>query len=471
MAESAADFVGRSCNGYVKSFNPNSGWGFVKSDLFIEDIFVSFKTSPALQDDLRQFGRLEGQTCTFMVGPSKTNADAFEATGTTLGVALEPPAARAAQWPPVSAKGGGKKGWMGGAGTGGLGGIHSSRPPPEIPRWPQEDFRGTGKGAWKGGGKAGEWGPAHVGTRCSGIFKSFNIDKGWGFLITDSISSDVFVSFKTAPELAEVASYVGDFAGQPATFVLSESASRAGEFEAHEVYLDIPYKGGGLAKGGWKGDWSGSWKGGESVSWKGGGKGGGKVAGGGASTHLGSRCSGIFKSFNAGKGWGFLITPSVSSDIFVSFNTAPELALVASQLGDLTGRSASFVLGDSSSHAGQLQAQEVYLDDDHYSGGHASPGGEWSRGSFKSFNATKGWGFLVSPDIDGDIFVSYKTAPELRDIAYYYGSLDGHPASFLVQESKSNSGAFEATSISMTSGKGVGYGMSSGKGKTRYSPY
>merc|ERR1711879_44521 len=55
---------------------------------------------------------------------------------------------------------------------------------------------GAQKG-WKGGRSAA----AYVGTRVDGYFKSFNVEKGWGFLKSEHFEDDLFVSYKLAPTI------------------------------------------------------------------------------------------------------------------------------------------------------------------------------------------------------------------------------------------------------------------------------
>merc|ERR1712232_1451824 len=97
------------------------------------------------------------------------------------------------------------------------------------------------------------------------------------------------------------------------------------------------------------------------------------------------------------------------------------------------------------------------------SGGAAAYLGTWCEGSFKSFNATKGWGFLNSPNFGEDVFISFNTAPELRTLFGENPSkLDGTPVTFLLAESGKNPGTFEAQNVSLGGGKG-GAARSAGK--------
>eukprot|EP00931_Biecheleriopsis_adriatica_P092490 TRINITY_DN662_c0_g1_i1.p1 TRINITY_DN662_c0_g1~~TRINITY_DN662_c0_g1_i1.p1 ORF type:complete len:317 (+),score=45.09 TRINITY_DN662_c0_g1_i1:48-998(+) len=310
-----------------------------------------------------------------------------------------------------------------------------------------------------------------VGRRCSGFFKTFNLTNGWGFLKCPKFSEDVFVSYKTSPALTDIIQELANFGpieGQACSFTVQQSKSNSEKYEAIEVGVSL-FGSKGQSKGNFGPAAKGQGKKGNigptsavhlaPLPGKGLAKGKGKRA---AGAYVGQRCRGFIKSFNATKGWGFINSGSFPEDVFVSFKTSPELADLATQV-QFAGEPVSFLLANSASNPGQYEAREVMLDNVVYED--APPEGQVCRGHVKSFNATKGWGFLRCPDVGADIFVSYKTAPELVDIVAQ-GPLDGKAVSFTLCPSKSTPGAFEATSLTVLGNRPGG-----GKGKSRSQPY
>eukprot|EP00930_Biecheleria_cincta_P085537 TRINITY_DN74919_c0_g1_i1.p1 TRINITY_DN74919_c0_g1~~TRINITY_DN74919_c0_g1_i1.p1 ORF type:complete len:539 (-),score=102.19 TRINITY_DN74919_c0_g1_i1:216-1796(-) len=410
---SAASLVGEVCSGHFKSFNLAKRWGFINCDNFPDDVFVSFNTSPELADVAEHLGDLAGTPVTFLLSGSASNPGQYEARNVKLN--------------------------------------NLTYNQPRLPAATSHGKANTGQGG-KGKGKRSP--VSLVGRRCSGHFKSFHVANRWGFISCDAFPDDVFVSFKTAPELASVAEQLGDLAGQPVTFTLSNSASNPGQYEARDVVVT------NISHASCSNNMVGKYH--ASVESGRGGK-GTRASRPGAL--VGKRCSGQFKSFNMAKRWGFIRCNGLADDVFVSLNTAPELADVAEMLGDFAGLSVTFLLTSSASNPGQHEAREIMFDDVVYE---ESDGSEQQlyEGTFKSFNATNGWGFLSCPEIDGDVFVSYKTAPELRDIFGQVGQLQGQAASFCVQESKSTPGSYEATAVTLT-----GSSKGNNNGRFRSKPY
>merc|ERR1712232_1370010 len=111
----------------------------------------------------------------------------------------------------------------------------------------------------------------------------------------------------------------------------------------------------------------------------------------------------------------------------------------------------------------------------------AAHGGVPCEGWFKSFSAKDGYSFLQCPDLQGDIFVSFKIAPELRTLLEQVGDLKAQAATFVAHDSLTNPGQYEGRDVALlgyavdlssvagnAKGKGgAGASASSGYGKTR----
>lgn len=280
----------------------------------------------------------------------------------------------------------------------------------------------------------------YVGNWCEGHIKSFNATKGYGFIQCDIFPDDVFVSFKTAPQLRDRATYLVELTGQPVQFLLAASKSDSEKYEARDVELV---------------DESGA-----------------------DGPQAEQRIKGNVKSFSVQQGWGFLTCTQIPDDIFVNFKLAPGLRHASEVLGELRGKPVSFVLQESVSKPGSYEAKDVKVlyDDPSVARGAKGmnkgmatwkgmgkskdmvmgkgkakgygPMGQWCQGWFKSFSTESGWGFLTCAGFPEDIFVSYKTAPNLRACAAELGgALKGHPAQLLLQESQSKPGSYEAGDV------------------------
>merc|ERR1712216_636409 len=130
---------------------------------------------------------------------------------------------------------------------------------------------------------------------------------------------------------------------------------------------------------------------------------------------------------------GFITCPDFDEDVFVSFKTAPRLREALQQLGALKDVSCSFTVQESEQKPGTYEAREVSVDIPEVSV--ADLVGTWCAGTFKSFGLQKGWGFLKSTRFEEDVFVSFKTAPEVRDLCMQLGEwLTQTPVMFLLGE-------------------------------------
>mmetsp|Transcript_7729 Transcript_7729/g.17133 ORF Transcript_7729/g.17133 Transcript_7729/m.17133 type:complete len:247 (+) Transcript_7729:1-741(+) len=191
---------------------------------------------------------------------------------------------------------------------------------------------GGGKGCCKGKGKSGKSPQymaalSYVNNWCSGTIKSFNSGNGWGFINCGEIGTDVFVSFKTAPDLRQLLQEYSVLEGLPVKFLLAESQTSYGQFEAKGIAALTS----------------------ESYS---------DTAAPGAHAN---RCEGIFKYFDKASGYGELHCPAIDGDIFVSYETSPGLMQLVEVFGPLEGRQASFVVQPSQSNPATYEASQVEL--------------------------------------------------------------------------------------------------------------
>lgn len=470
---STDELVGSTCTGHFKSFHVDNGWGFITSPDFTEDIFVSYKTAPELREAIKQLGALKDVSCSFTLMESEAKPGQFEAQGVSV----------------------------------------------DIPEVSAADL-------------IGEW--------CPGTVKSFAEATGWGFLKCARFEEDVFVSFKTAPELRDICMRLGgSLKDTPVTFLLGVKNDK---YEAQGVRLASAgktFKGspppssaygygapgavfGGCGKGAYGGKFASGGKGAQPTRsvqrhfapvtnafqapkafMPKGGKCGRKSFSG-AAAYLGQLCHGAFKSFSAKSGWGFLNSSSFSEDVFVSFATAPELRdLFGENPSNLEGYPVAFLLAESQKNPGTFEARNVTPAG--HKGGKGGKGGaarsagnyytqsqpqhrQYTQsqpqrrqhsdvglpcdGWFKSFSAKDGYGFLQCAEIEGDVFVSFKTAPECRTLLEQVGDLKGQGATFVAHESLSNPGQYEGRDVALSDFAGNGEGgagayMSAGHGKTR----
>lgn len=74
--------------------------------------------------------------------------------------------------------------------------------------------------------------------RFEGTVKWFNVAKGFGFIISDSINDDVFVHYQNAPKCKKVGTR-RLLEGQVVSFELAVNASKG--YEALEVNIEQPF--------------------------------------------------------------------------------------------------------------------------------------------------------------------------------------------------------------------------------------
>jgi len=445
---SVADFVGQQCLGSVKGFSNSGGYGFLSGDDFPEDVFVNFKLAPTLRDAEQLGVSIKGSRISFVPQENPAKPGSYEATN----VALD-----------------------------------DGMPLPEE----SEDL-GSGAASY-----LGRWVHGHI--------KSFNVQKGWGFLTSRSFEEDVFVNFKLAPNL-QAAAHGASLSGQLVTFLLQDGKT-PGSYEAGAVRLKGACVGKGkpavaIARPSAVANWSkptaynphsyGKGKGFAQTGYVNyGGKGSQKGCKGGksAAAFVGRRVAGHIKSFNVEKGWGFLRCDHFEDDLFVSYKLAPNIP----RKGPFEGVAASFVVSPGQK-PGSFEATDVHLEYDSFNYGAWGPmkgasygpaKGAWKsaaagrgpygqkgkgcsqkgkgcsgmkttvaeegmgfiglsvEGHIKSFSLQSAWGFASSDSFSDDCFFSVRTNPHLDHASIVKGAR----IQFTVQASKSREGALEAIDI------------------------
>jgi len=342
-----------------------------------------------------------------------------------------------------------------------------------------------------------------VGQRIKGTVKSFSSQKRWGFVSCTMFPNDIFLSFNTCPELQDKVAWMGDnFIGKDVILTLEESKSNPGSYEAQKVIVQ------GMTTA-------------PAVATKGiqfAGKGGKAARPKSAAASVGRMCSGFIKSFAQKNGWGFLSCDSFPDDVFVSFNTCPEMQAICAMYGgaNLSNVRVNFMLAASTSTPGRYEAQNVSHGGNGFAAA-ATIAQAWStprsaprstpaaivvsrqsavvrpvsaplagrpnvvartrstsnsalvgrllKGAIKSFAVKNGWGFIECAEVNADIFVSYKTSPSLEAALAGHGSdsLAGTAVSFVLQDNRSKPGQYEASNVEVdrSSYGPVGKGKSS----------
>jgi len=356
----ASSYVGQWVRGYFKSFNLQKGWGFLSSTSFPDDVFVNYKLAPNIRDAAQVAG-LQGQPATFLLKQGKTQGS-YEAGAVQLlgGAAGKGGPIR----PIVPTSSYGKSGYgkssygtmMGGYGK--MGGM-------------QQGYAMYGGKGMQKGGKGGS-ATAYEGSRVHGYFKSFNLEKGWGFLKSFYFDDDLFVSYKLAPNIQ----HRGPLQDVAASFVVSRG-QKPGSFEATDVQLEgDAYNSGWSPKGdsGWSskgggygpakgkygsayGDWGGA---GASPYGPRGGKGRGGVKTEAAEegmAFVGTTVEGSIKSFSSQNSWGFVTADAFSDDCFFSLRTNPHLEATSV----VKGRRVQFTVQASQKRSGTLEASDILI--------------------------------------------------------------------------------------------------------------
>lgn len=227
----------------------------------------------------------------------------------------------------------------------------------------------AGKGG-KGGGSASQY----VGQRLHGSFKSFNVEKGWGFLRCPRFADDIFVSYKLAPQLQGM----GPLEGVAASFVVNPSKSNSGSFEAQDVNVEMgggyapmgggyaPMGGGysskgaasyGAVKGGSSHAAAGPYGGMKGCQGKGSPFSGAKTGQSSSegTSFIGQVVEGVIKSFSPKDSWGFVNSDAFVDDCFFAMRTNPHL----DSASVVPGTRVSFTVQASQKRVGALEAIDI----------------------------------------------------------------------------------------------------------------
>lgn len=386
---SPASLVGQWLRGRVKSFAAQNGWGFLTCSHFSEDVFVSYRLAP----NLREVNVQKDMTVEFLLQESATKPGTYEASGVRLAAGVAAPLAADMAM------------WQGAMANRFMQPMHMMQPMRQMNNMhmaggmmPRHQGGCMAQMTMPMGGGAQSAAAFVGGFSVQGMVKSFNVEKGWGFLVSNQFQDDVFVSYKLAPGLRNVAESGTTLEGMSVSFVVEHSKSGRGGFEAHSVQLHVPM------------DMSQQMASRSpmaprapmapsprvaSMDSMGGGCGGYGPAGCGGCARGG--CYGAGKGAAAGN-VGPYAKPCAQAD--------PRLIAVI---------------------------------------------GKTVTGTIKSFCAEKGWGFVNADGFLDDLFFGLKTNPHLREVD---GSClaRGAACQFKVQASQKNPGACEAVEVGLYGG-------------------
>merc|ERR1740129_1729636 len=109
-------------------------------------------------------------------------------------------------------------------------------------------------------------------------------------------------------------------------------------------------------------------------------------------------CTGLVTSYGAQKGYGFISSDQFPSDVFFGRQTLPTELKDGFARFDLSGKRVRFEVSDQSND-GKFIADKVYLE---------PVVGERFIGQVKSYNASKGFGFIGSSSLEGQDFFFFR---------------------------------------------------------------
>lgn len=345
VAAEGEDSVGR-----VKSYNPSKGYGFLTSASVQGDVFFTKKDLPTSCQDA-QIKDLTARFKLVIAEDGKPQAKQVTVQGATSAVAALPWGGKGMN--PMAllfGKGGGGGGWGGSWMGGGCGGGCF------------KGGGGCGAGGCGGKGGGGVWKQAAEkrDRALHGVVKNYDDGRGFGFINTPEVPVDVY------------------FKGQGLSFSAGDRVS---------FYLN--YTQDGKPQG-------------RAVS---------------LGFEDGESCQGTVKSYNSAKGFGFVQVPDRPGDVYFKKDCLPSHM----QDQQLAGREASFLVHLAPD--GKPQVQQMDIVDGHppprqgvkraMEGGayvaakrtrtEASEGSEL-EGSVKSYNMTKGFGFIRTPHLPQDVY-------------------------------------------------------------------
>eukprot|EP00933_Yihiella_yeosuensis_P054608 TRINITY_DN530_c2_g1_i1.p1 TRINITY_DN530_c2_g1~~TRINITY_DN530_c2_g1_i1.p1 ORF type:complete len:397 (-),score=118.53 TRINITY_DN530_c2_g1_i1:151-1341(-) len=315
---------GKQLAGQIKFFKEDKGFGFIKSSSLTEDVHFKISDLPPvlsgteLKDELVIF-----DVSSLPDGKLQVTKMLFQSSKI---------AARLRGEAPAGGKGGGKGGMGGGMGA--MAGM-------------------AGGMAGMGGGMAGMGGAMGMGMQadasqntCTGMVKSYSEKNGYGFVNMPGYGMDIKFGRNDlqVPTIAQ---------GTQVTFSCSQD--QQGRLCAHNV---IPAGGAGMTGMGMQG---GGMKRPAAAM---GGMGGMGGMGMGmnkmqktvvSETPTGQYAAGVIKSFNTGKGFGFISCPTCPGDVFFMKSSLPLNAQAAIQVN----QAVNFEISQTSD--GKIRAQNITL--------------------------------------------------------------------------------------------------------------
>eukprot|EP00931_Biecheleriopsis_adriatica_P013957 TRINITY_DN11552_c0_g1_i1.p1 TRINITY_DN11552_c0_g1~~TRINITY_DN11552_c0_g1_i1.p1 ORF type:complete len:549 (-),score=120.47 TRINITY_DN11552_c0_g1_i1:58-1629(-) len=308
---------------------------------------------------------------------------------------------------------------------------------------------------------------------CRGTVKSYNSEKGYGFIVSPQVPSDVMFGRSDIPEVLRVQR----LAGCEVDFTLATDKGKGkGNKVADIQFITMP-----TDNQAWESSSADAGISGTGVGGKGAGGTvvGGKGAGGkGAASPASGPCiyQGKIKSWSSSKGFGFVTSPQAPADIMFGRNDIPEQL----RNSDLTGVEVGFDLAKDSTKglrcsrltfsmepealANTLLAAKLFGKGGNKGAASAAPApppAERHEGHVKSCNPQKGFGFIISPAFENDVWFG------TRDLELPMG-MNPQGMSCTFEATRNQDGKYRATNIEFQApdpaAGGKGSGFPGGKG-------
>jgi len=292
---------------------------------------------------------------------------------------------------------------------------------------------------------------AGEGEELAGEIKSFSPTNGYGFVKSSSISEDVRFNasdLQNAPPGAELRGELVRFKVQ----TMPDGKLRAASIAFQSNQIAQKFGGAGVKVGG---------KGGGCMPFMGGCMppmmqfGSAMMMGGGMGGGMGGAMQGVVKSYNPNKGFGFIAVPGIPMDFFfgksdlqggevtqgspvqffmgVGDKGTPAAKMVLPSRGaKRTATGAGFGGGNSGGKSGAAKKRPKPS---------SAATGEMMSGSIKSFNASRGFGFITSLETEGDVFFLKTSLPP----GVSGQALDGQAVTF--ETANAREGKLEARNI------------------------
>jgi len=257
--------------------------------------------------------------------------------------------------------------------------------------------------------------PAEDGKCVPGVIKSYSPNHDYGFVSSSSLTDDVRFDKMSFRALQDIQLVPGVNLKGQLVLVLPKQMPD-GKTRAEEVRFQTKHIGDKLRS-----------HGGSHAAF-----GGGQFAMIAAAAANSGPQSGIVKSFSEKNGYGFINIPGQQMDVLFR-----KQAVVGGDVEE--GSMVQFSM--TMSAQGKAQATQVMLSKGNKrSVGHVAmggspmkmariadtPTGQHKKGTIKSYNATKGFGFITGPGVNGDVFFMRTSLPlEVQDT-----QLDGQAVSY-----------------------------------------